>query len=118
MKNEEIVEIETEDYRPSFVHALLMLNLETNSNKESASLFRKFKKRIVDDGFEKIQTNVYVRLCKNDYSASCHIDFVKSIVPIKGEVRTLKLVNNIYNAMETLRSFEKTKKMFSLKDKK
>ena len=84
-----------------------MFDLPTKSKKDIKK-YTKFRKQMLDDGFTMIQFSVYIRICKSSYSAHAHIQYIKKIVPIKGEVRILKLTDKIYNSMEILKHFERT----------
>ncbi len=56
-----------------------------------------------------IQYSCYVRICKSDYSAKSHIDFIIKKIPTKGEIRILKLTSNVYNSMLMFSKGEKDK---------
>lgn len=84
-----------------------MFDLPTTSKKDLKK-YTKFRKLMLDDGFTMIQYSVYIRICKSNYSANAHIKYIKKIIPLKGEVRILKLTNKVYNSMEILKSYKKT----------
>lgn len=91
----------------SFLYIVLMFDLPTTSKKDLKK-YTKFRKLLLNDGFSMIQYSIYIRICKSNYSANAHIKYIKKIIPIKGEVRILKLTDKIYNSMEILKNFEKT----------
>jgi len=91
----------------NFLYILVMFDLPTNSKKDIKK-YTKFRKQMLDDGFTMIQYSVYIRVCKSSYSANAHIKYIKKIIPLKGEVRILKLTDKVYNSMEILKNFEKT----------
>lgn len=80
-----------------------MFDLPTKSKKDIEK-YSQFRKLMMGDGFSMIQYSVYMRICKSNYSANAHIKYIKKIIPIKGEVRILKLSDKTYGAMEILRS--------------
>jgi CRISPR-associated protein Cas2 len=84
-----------------------MFDLPTKS-KEDIKKYTKFRSKMINDGFSMIQYSVYIRICKSNYSAKAHIKYIKKIIPLKGEVRILKLSDKTYNSMEILRSNKKT----------
>lgn len=84
-----------------------MFDLPTTS-KQDIKKYTNFRKLMMSDGFSMLQYSVYMRICKSNYSANAHIKYIKRIIPIKGEVRILKLSDKAYNAMEILRSNEPT----------
>ncbi len=91
----------------NFLYILIMFDLPTTSKKD-IKRYSKFRKLMLNDGFMMIQYSVYIRICKSNYSANAHIKYIKRIIPLKGEVRILKLTDKVYNSMEILKSFEKT----------
>ncbi len=90
-----------------FLYILVMFDLPTKSKKDIKK-YTKFRKLMLNDGFTMIQYSIYMRICKSNYSAKAHIQYIKKIIPLKGEVRILKLTDKIYNSMEILKNFEKT----------
>jgi CRISPR-associated protein Cas2 len=84
-----------------------MFDLPAKSKKDKKK-YTKFRKQMLDDGFTMIQYSIYIRICKSNYSAKAHIKYIKKIIPLKGEVRILKLTDKVYNLMEILKNFEKT----------
>ncbi len=91
----------------NFLYILIMFDLPTKSKKDRKK-YTKFRQQMLDDGFTMIQYSIYIRICKSNYSANAHIKYIKKIIPLKGEVRILKLTDKVYNSMEILKSFEKT----------
>jgi len=91
----------------SFLYIIIMFDLPTTSKKDLKK-YTKFRKLMLNDGFTMIQYSVYIRICKSNYSANAHIKYIKKIIPLKGEVRILKLTDKVYNSMEILKNFEKT----------
>lgn len=80
------------------MYLLVMFDLPTQSKKDK-KLYSEFRKNLLNDGFTMIQYSCYVRICKSDYSAKSHIDYIIRKLPNKGEVRILKLTSNVYNSM-------------------
>jgi len=91
----------------NFMYILIMFDLPTKTKKDRKK-YTLFRKQMLDDGFTMLQYSVYMRICKSNYSANAHIKYIKRIIPLKGEVRILKLTDKVYNSMEILKSFEKT----------
>ncbi|MEO1954246.1 MAG: CRISPR-associated endonuclease Cas2 [Campylobacterales bacterium] len=89
------------------MYILIMFDLPTKTKKDRKK-YTLFRKQMLDDGFTMLQYSVYMRICKSNYSANAHIKYIKRIIPLKGEVRILKLTDKVYNSMEILKSFEKT----------
>lgn len=80
------------------MYLLVMFDLPTQTDEERKQ-YIKFRKNLLCNGFSMIQYSCYVRICKSDYSAKAHIDYVVKNMPNKGEIRILKLTNNVYNNM-------------------
>lgn len=91
----------------SFLYIIIMFDLPTTSKKDLKK-YTKFRKLMLNDVFTMIQYSIYIRICKSNYSANAHIKYIKKVIPIKGEVRILKLTDKVYNSMEILKNFEKT----------
>lgn len=91
--------------RVRFLYILVMFDLPTKT-KSDRKKYSKFRKNILKDGFSMIQYSIYIRICKNNYSANAHIQYVKSIIPIKGEVRILRLTDEVYNSMQIFVGFD------------
>lgn len=80
------------------MYLLVMFDLPTQTDKDKKS-YCKFRKDLLGNGFTMIQYSCYVRICKSDYSANSHIDFIIKNLPKNGEIRILKLTSNVYNNM-------------------
>lgn len=90
------------------MYLLVMFDLPTQSD-EDRKRYTKFRNSLLKDGFTMVQYSCYVRICKSDYSAKSHIDFVMKKIPKNGEIRILKLTSNVYNSMLILKKGEKDK---------
>ena len=90
------------------MYLLVMFDLPTQTEKEKKQ-YTKFRKDLLKNGFTMIQYSCYVRICKSDYSAKSHIDFIIKKIPTKGEIRILKLTSNVYNSMLMFSKGEKDK---------
>ena len=91
-----------------FMYVLVIFDLPTLSKKD-IKRYTKFRNSLLKDGFTMFQYSCYLRICKSAYSAKAHIDFVTKKIPKNGEVRILKLTNNIYNSMEIIKKGNKDK---------
>jgi CRISPR-associated protein Cas2 len=91
----------------NFMYILVMFDLPTKSKKDRKK-YTKFRKQMISDGFTMIQYSIYIRICKSNYSANAHTKFIKKIIPLKGQVRIIKLTDKVYSSMEILQNFDKT----------
>ncbi len=89
------------------MYLLIMFDLPTQSEKDRKK-YAKFRKALLKDGFTMIQFSCYIRICKSNYSAQAHIDYIMKKIPKNGEVRILKLTSNVYNSMLVLQKGEKS----------
>lgn len=82
-----------------FLYLLVLFDLPTQTKAERKK-YSKFRKTLLNDGFTMIQYSCYMRICKSNYSAESHIKYIVKKLPPKGEVRIMKLTNNVYNSMK------------------
>ena len=80
---------------------VVMFDLPTNSKKDKkeASKFRKF---LIDDGYDMLQYSTYVRICKGADAIETHKRRLIAKLPQKGNIRFLPLTNNTYERMSIL----------------
>jgi CRISPR-associated protein Cas2 len=91
-----------------FLYLLILFDLPTQT-KAQRKRYTKFRKTLLDDGFTMIQYSCYMRICKSNYSAQSHKKFIVDNLPKKGEVRIMKLTDNVYNSMKIYSSENKNK---------
>ena len=80
---------------------IVFFDLPTNTKKErkEAGKFRKF---LLDDGYDMLQFSVYVRICKGADAIETHKRRLIAKLPQKGNIRFLPLTNNTYERMSIL----------------
>ncbi len=83
-------------YKIMRVVALFDLPTNTKAERKAATRFRKF---LLDDGFDMLQYSVYTRLCPNRDHAEKHMLRVKRNAPSSGSVRVLYLTENQFTNM-------------------
>lgn len=78
-----------------------MFDLPTNTKKErqESSKFRKF---LVDDGYDMLQFSIYVRICKGVDAIDTHKRRILQKLPTKGNIRFLVITNATYQRMENI----------------
>lgn len=81
------------------VVVLFDLPTNTKADRRSATRFRKF---LLDDGFDMLQYSVYTRLCPNRDGAEKHMLRVKRNSPDVGSVRVLYLTEHQFATMYVL----------------
>lgn len=76
------------------------LPVETKQDRREHALFRK---RLIGQGFLRMQYSVYLRHCASRENAASHIGRVQAFLPPDGEVRVLQITD---------RQFERTAVFF------
>ncbi len=85
-----------------FVH----FDLPTHTKKDRKS-YAKFRKMLLDDGFNMIQYSIYVRHCSSRENAAVHKKRVKRQLPPQGHVITFDITDAQFGKMDI---FHGTKK--------
>jgi CRISPR-associated protein Cas2 len=83
-------------YRFMWVVAMFDLPVDTKKAKRN---YTRFRKKLLRDGFTKMQYSVYVRHCASQENATVHIQRVTGWVPDDGEVRILTITDKQYERM-------------------
>lgn len=84
-------------YRAMWVIAMFDLPVDTKAAKQR---YTRFRKKLVEDGFNMIQYSVYARHCASMENAEVHVRRVGSWVPPDGEVRLFTLTEKQYRRMQ------------------
>ncbi len=61
--------------------------------------YAQFRKKLLQDGFSRLQYSVYVRHCASEENAVVHITRVEQAVPPDGEVRVLVFTDKQFERM-------------------
>jgi len=77
---------------------LTMFDLPVDTKKARHD-YAQFRKRLLQDGFARIQYSVYARHCPSEENAAVHIARVERMVPPDGEVRILLLTDKQFERM-------------------
>ncbi len=70
--------------------------IEPASSKKEYIKFRRF---LLDNGYDMLQYSVYIRFCRNDTDANKHQKRLKKHAPKVGNVRVIKVTENQYENM-------------------
>lgn len=87
------------DRRFMWLFCFFDLPVKTKADRRTATRFRKL---LVQDGFNMLQLSVYVRVCKDQDGADKHVARICRELPRKGSVRTLIVTERQYARMRTL----------------
>lgn len=77
---------------------VVMFDLPTDT-KEARRAYTQFRKKLLLDGFARMQFSVYVRHCASEENAEVHYGRVERAVPDDGEVRVLSITDKQYERM-------------------
>ncbi|GBU20978.1 CRISPR-associated endonuclease Cas2 [Fibrobacteres bacterium R8-0-B4] len=84
-------------YRIMWIMVLFDLPTDTKADRKRAS---KFRKDLLQDGFEMLQFSVYWRHCASKENAEVHINRVKEALPKYGKVGILCITDKQFGNMQ------------------
>lgn len=84
------------NYRNMRIIVLFDLPMDTKSERDSYTRFRKF---LLSDGYTMIQYSVYSRFCQNFFDVEKHIKRVKASYINNGNIRILTITEQQYEKM-------------------
>jgi CRISPR-associated protein Cas2 len=82
------------------MHLLTMFDLPSKTKNERC-IYRRFRKRLLELGFTKIQFSVYIKYADNKTQFDAFKRNVKKALPKRGNVRMINLTDQQYVSMET-----------------
>jgi CRISPR-associated protein Cas2 len=88
--------MELSGYRCMWVLAMFDLPVDT---KKARREYTQFRKKLLEDGFAKMQFSVYIRHCASEENADVHEQRVERALPPDGEVRVLRITDKQYERM-------------------
>lgn len=86
----------------------VFFDLPTETKKDRKN-YTRFRKGLLQDGFEMLQFSIYTRHCNSRENADVHVKRVKSILPSKGEVIVFHLTDRQFGMMEFFKGVKKAK---------
>lgn len=90
------------DYtRDKFMRMLVFFDLPVKT-KEMMKQANKFRKVLLNDGFQMLQLSVYSRIIRNDCNVETHLQNIKKQIPPHGSIRVLTVTEKQYASMEIL----------------
>jgi CRISPR-associated protein Cas2 len=78
---------------------LVMFDLPTDT-KRARKEYAIFRKRLLRDGFQKMQYSVYLRHCASIENAEVHTIRVQRSLPPEGEIRIISVTDKQFERME------------------
>lgn len=85
---------------------LVFFDLPTET-KIDKKRYTKFRKDMLNDGFQMFQFSIYMRHCSSRENAQTHVDRVKKALPDKGYVGIITITDKQFGDMEIFRGIEK-----------
>jgi len=85
------------EYRVLWVLVFFDLPTETKTDRKHAA---KFRKEMLQDGFNMFQFSIYLRHCSSRENADVHIKRIKRILPPKGHVGIITITDKQFGMME------------------
>lgn len=78
---------------------LVFFDLPTNTKAERARA-GKFRKLLLDDGFQMFQFSIYLRHCPSRENAEAHVNRTKQRLPKYGKIGILTITDKQFGQME------------------
>lgn len=78
---------------------LTLFDLPTETRAQRTE-YRRFRERLLRNGFVMLQYSVYARLCPTHEEADKHMGRVEGFLPPEGQVRVLALTSQQYGRMK------------------
>lgn len=88
-------------YRIMWLMVMYDLPTETKADRKAMS---KFRKDMLNDGFQMFQFSMYIRHCPSRENAEVHKTRVKSVLPEKGEVCIMMITDMQFGMLEIFKS--------------
>ncbi|MDY0855076.1 CRISPR-associated endonuclease Cas2 [Bacillus thuringiensis] len=85
----------------NFMRILVFFDLPVKQKSERKEYMR-FRKFLLNDGYDMLQFSVYCRICNGNEGTKKHVDRLKYNIPTKGSIRTLTVTDKQYAKMEFL----------------
>lgn len=68
--------------------------------KKERKAYTRFRKYLLDDGFDMLQYSIYSRICNCPDIAVKHVGRIQENVPSKGNIRILQVTERQYSQMK------------------
>ena len=88
-----------EDIRFVYLFVFFDLPVKTREERRNANRFRRF---LVNDGYDMMQLSVYTRVCRGQDAADKHLGRVEKNLPPRGSVRALQVTERQFARMKLL----------------
>jgi len=75
-----------------------MFDLPTDT-KQARRAYTHFRKKLMQDGFTRMQYSVYIRHCASEENAAVHLGRIERVLPGDGEVRIITITDKQFERM-------------------
>ncbi len=87
--------------RNRFMRLMVFFDLPVVT-KEERKIYARFRKFLLEDGYDMLQFSVYCRIVSGEDAVDKHLNRLKKALPQKGSVRFLQITDRQYAAMKVL----------------
>jgi len=70
------------------------------TTKSARRAYTQFRKKLLQDGFSRLQYSVYVRHCASQENAEVHVGRIERSLPDDGEVRIITITDKQFERMD------------------
>lgn len=85
--------------RNKFMRILVLFDLPVKEESER-KIYAKFRKYLINEGYDMIQYSVYTRICNGYDSVTKYMSRLEKKVPDKGSIRVIVLTDKQYSSMK------------------
>ncbi|MBU3663660.1 MAG: CRISPR-associated endonuclease Cas2 [Bacteroidetes bacterium] len=96
------------EYRVMWILVFFDLPTETSAERKIAARFRK---DLMQDGFNMFQFSIYMRHCASRENADVHVKRIKDLLPEKGHIGILSITDKQFGMMELFFGKKETHKI-------
>lgn len=89
---------------------LVLFDLPTETSEER-KIYARFRKNLLQDGFNMFQFSIYMRHCASRENAEVHVRRVKELLPEKGHVGIISITDKQFGMMELFYGKKETHKI-------
>ncbi|GHV21563.1 CRISPR-associated endoribonuclease Cas2 [Planctomycetales bacterium] len=93
------------EYQAVWLFALFDLPVLTSAERRD---YARFRKMLLDEGFDMLQYSVYARYYRSEESSEAERNFIKKNLPPDGQVRLLMVTDRQFGKQEIFWGKEKT----------
>lgn len=79
------------------------------ASKEDRKIYTRFRKFLLEDGYDMLQFSVYCRIVNGEDAVEKHLKRLHGKLPSKGSIRFLQITDRQYAAMKLLIGVKTTK---------